>query len=458
MFEGLWIEVILIVILIIANGFFAASEIAIVSSRKNRLAQRAEDGDRGAAKALQLAEHPNRFLSTVQVGITIISTLAAAFGGQRFAGLLAEQLRLIDGLAPYADGLALFLVVLALSYFSLIIGELVPKRLALQGAENVAQTVAPAMLMLSRLAAPVVWFLTFSTDVVLRLLGRGNAIEEPITEDDVIALVREGAEEGTVEASEQEFINSVFSFTDRIVRSLMTPRTQVVAVEINTSIEDVVQAITGSGYSRIPVYDETLDKVIGILHAKDLLRDWGMTAPIDLRQLLRVPLYLLESQRALVAFQQLKQSRSALAMVLDEYGQVAGVLSMEDMLEELVGDLQDEYDDAEETIIRRDDGTYLVDGLLTFSHAVDRLALSVSDQDHDGDFETFAGFLLSLMGRIPTAGEKITWHGYVFEVMDMDGRRIDKILVRPPTLSSSAQTEAVLASGVASPPADTRHQ
>ena len=453
MLDGLWIQAILIFVLILANGFFAASEIAIVSSRKNRLAQRAEEGDKGAAAALRLAEQPNRFLSTVQVGITVISTLAGTFGGQRFVGALAEQFRGIPWLTAYADSLALFLFVLALSYLSLIIGELVPKRLALQGAENVARLVAPTMEMLSRLASPVVWFLTFSTDIVLRLLGRANAAEMPITEDDVIALVREGAEEGTVEASEQEFINSVFTFTDRTVRSLMTPRTQVVAVALDTPIEQVVQAITDSGYSRIPMFEETIDKVVGILHAKDLLRDWGMTAQIDLRQLLRQPLYLLESQRAVVAFQQLKQARSALAMVLDEYGQVAGVLSMEDMLEELVGDLQDEYDDIEEAVVKRDDGTYLVDGLLPFSEAVERLKLPVLEETRDGDFETFAGFLLSLLGRIPVVGEKTEWAEYTFEVVDMDGRRIDKILVRPPAPTSSAQTEAVLASGVASPPA-----
>ena len=451
---GIWFEGFIIIVLMFANGFFAASEIAIVSARKNRLEQRAATGDRGAATALELSEHPNHFLSTVQVGITVIGTLASVFGGQSLSTVLEGELTQFPVLVPYAKTIALVLVVLVLSYLSLIIGELVPKRLALQGAESVARTVAPVMQMLSRVAAPVVWFLTTSTDLVLRLLGRHNVAEIPITEDDVIALVREGAEEGTLEASEQDFINSVFTFSDRTVRSLMTPRTQVVGVEIATPIQGVVESIIDSGYSRIPVFEETLDHVIGILYAKDLLRDWGTAETIDLRAKLRQPLYLLESQRAVVAFQQLKQSHSGLAMVLDEYGQVAGVLSMEDMLEELVGDLKDEYDEVEEAIIKRDDGTFLVDGLLPFSEAVVRLGLPLSDTVDDANFETFAGFLLSLLGHIPTAGVKTVWNGYTFEVVDMDARRIDKILVRPPTLDSNEQTERVLAAGAMQP--DTR--
>ncbi|KAB8142032.1 HlyC/CorC family transporter [Chloroflexia bacterium SDU3-3] len=450
MSEGVWVEAIIVVVLMLANGFFAASEIAVVSARKNRLEQRANEGNRGAAAALELAENPNRFLSTVQVGITVIGTFAAAFGGQSLSSALAPQLHAIPILAPYADALAFTVVVILISYLSLIIGELVPKRLALQGAEGMAQAVAPVMQMLSRLAAPVVWFLTLSADVVLRLLGRHNVAETPITEDDVIALVREGAEEGTLEASEQEFINSVFTFTDRTVRSLMTPRTQVVAIELGTPISEVVETITSSGYSRIPVYEETLDHVLGILHAKDLLRDWGQGEALDLHQKLRQPLYVLEGQRAMVAFQQLKQSRIGLAMVLDEYGQVAGVLSMEDMLEELVGELQDEYDEAEEAVVARDDGTFLVDGLLPFPEAVERLNLPDGERGRESDFETFAGFLLSLLGHIPNVGAKHVWQGFTFEVIDMDGRRIDKILVKPPT-PNLAQSEAVLATGRINP-------
>jgi putative hemolysin len=453
----LWVEVLIILVLVLANGFFAASEIAVVSSRKGRLAQRAEEGQRGAATALDLAEDPSRFLSTVQVGITVISTFAAAFGGASLAGSLQQPLETLPLLQPYAATIALTSVVVLISYLSLILGELVPKRLALQSAESVASSVAPIMSRLAWLAGPVVSFLTLSTGLVMRLLGRHNVEETPVNEEDVLALVREGREEGTVEESEQRFISSVFAFTDRTVRSLMTPRTQVVAVEINTPLEEVRHKVLESGYSRIPVFEDALDVAIGILHAKDLLQTWD-DKTVELRSLLRPPLYLPESQRAVVAFQQLKQQRSALAIVLDEYGQMAGVISMEDMLEELVGDIGDEYDDAQESIVRRDDGSYLVDGLMSFVDFQHQLRLpSAEGVGREGDFETVAGCLLSLLGRIPGTGDSIVWQGYTFEVVDMDGRRIDKILVRVPQ-SAAEQTRALLASRAASaPPRNEQH-
>jgi putative hemolysin len=244
MFGGILVEVVLIFILILANGVFAATELAVVSARKGRLEQEAERGRRGARIALQLADDPNHFLSTVQVGITLIGTLAAAFGGARIAEVLAETLRPFPMLAGYADSIALGIVVILISYFSLIIGELVPKRLSLQSAEEIAIRLAPIMRFLGQLTGPVVRFLTLSSEVVLWLLRRHNVPETPITEDDVLALVREGTVEGTLEATEADLINNVFSFTERSVRTLMTPRTQVVAVEVTTPLADIVQLMT----------------------------------------------------------------------------------------------------------------------------------------------------------------------------------------------------------------------
>src|SRR6266545_1102074 len=379
MLETVSLEIAIIIVLILANGFFAASEIAIVSARKGRLEQQAAVRRRGAAAALDLSEHPNRFLATVQVGITLIGTFAAAFGGDRLAEPIAAGLRAASpALADYASGIALGIVVVAIAYLSLILGELVPKRLALQNAEGMAGFVAPAMQMLARLAAPVVWFLTVSTELVLRLLGRHNVPETPITEDDVLALVREGAEDGTLEEAEEDLISNVFSFTERTVRSLMTPRTRIVAVAADTPFEEVLRVVTDAGFSRIPVYQDTLDQIVGILHVKDLLPAWGRSETVDLRALLRPPLYVLESQRAVVALEQFKQHRSTLAMVLDEYGQIAGLVSMADMLEEVVGDIPDEYDQADEAIVQREDGSYLVDGLLPFIDLQERLDLPPS--------------------------------------------------------------------------------
>lgn len=445
MLASILIELGVIVVLTLANGFFAASEIAIVSARKGRLEQQALQGRRGAAAALELAENPNRFLSTVQVGITVISTFAAVFGGASLTDALELLLAGVPALAAYARTLALALVVALISYLSLILGELVPKRLALQSAEAVSGAVAPFMRWLARVAGPVVGLLTLSSDLVLRALGRQQVPEAPVTEDDIIALVREGASEGTVEAAEQELIANVFQFTERSVRSLMTPRTQIAAVAIDTPFPEALRTIVDTGYSRVPVYRDSLDTVVGILYVKDVLRAWGQPSPPDLAALLRPAMYVLESQRAPAAFQQLKQVRGGQAMVIDEYGQVSGLITMEDLLEEVVGEIEDEYDEASVAIVRRDDGSYLVDGLLPFAEVQAHVGLPAPDDLSVGhDFETLAGFLLARLGHIPTTGERLEWHGYQFEVIDMDGRRIDKVLIEPgPTEPAAGPADSV---------------
>lgn len=458
MASSILIEMAIIVLLTLANGVFAAAEIAIVSSRKGRLEQQAKLGNRGAAAALELAERPSHFLSTVQVGITLISTLAAVFGGASLTGAIEALLGSVPALAPYARSVALAIVVLLISYISLILGELVPKRLALQSAEGVAARIAPLMRGLARLADPVVRFLTASTELVLRLLGRHNVAEAPVTEEDIIALVREGAAEGTVEDAEQQLIANVFSFTDRSVRSLMTPRTEVAALAIDTPFAEALRLVAEAGYSRLPVYEDSLDHVVGILYVKDLLPLWGRAESIELRSLMRQPIYVLESQRALAAFQQITQQRGVMAIVVDEYGQVAGLITLEDILEEVVGNISDEYDEGGDSIVEREDGSYLVDGLLSFADARARMALpQAADLAQGRDYETVAGFVLALLGHIPRVGEQAEWQGYVFEVVDMDGRRIDKILVRP---LASAQGERAAAADALTPahpnPADGR--
>lgn len=297
----------------------------------------------------------------------------------------------------------------------------------------------------------VVSFLTISTELVLRLLGRQNVPESPITEDDIIALVREGAEEGTVEAVEEDIITSIFTFSDRMVRSLMTPRPQIVAAEVTTPLPEVLKLIIGSGYSRLPVYQDTLDHILGTLHVKDLLTIWGQAESINLQALLHPPFYVIESQRAVVAFKQLKESSAAIAIVLDEYGQTAGLVTLEDMLEELVGDIAGEG--ASEAIQRRKDGSYLVDGMLPYGELEAQLPIpKLAELIRDYSFETVAGLMLALIRRIPKPGDTASWHGYTFEVVDMDGQRIDKLLVTPPHLPAAEQTEGVLASRAVLPP------
>ncbi|HSH77506.1 MAG TPA: hemolysin family protein, partial [Herpetosiphonaceae bacterium] len=341
-----WLQFAIIVLLILANGFFAASEIAIVSARRGRLEQRAATGSGGARIALTLADEPNRFLATVQGGITLISTFAAAFGGDVLQAPIARALTPYIG-ARSAGMIALALVVLLITYLSLILGELVPKRLALQRAEAIAVSVAPAMQRITSLAAPIVWFLTISTQAVLRVLGRARHEEEPVTEDDVLSLVREGTEVGAIEAAEQELIQRVFDFADSTARSIMTPRTEIVAVALDTPLDEVVQRVIESGYSRIPVYQGSLDTVAGILYPKDVLRvlqhrTAAGSAP-PLAELVRPPVFVLEHQHLSSVLQHFRQTQTHLALVVDEYGQVDGLLTLEDVLEELTGDIADEY-------------------------------------------------------------------------------------------------------------------
>lgn len=451
------LQLILIFLLIVANGFFAASEISIVSARRGRLQQRAEAGNRGAQVALQLAAEPNRFLATVQVGISLIGTFAAAFGGDVLADPLARVLVPATG-EQYADAIALTLVVVFITYLSLIIGELVPKRLGLQHAEAVASFVAPIMRRISHVASPIVWFLTVSTHLVLRMLGRSNQPEEQVTEEDVLSLVREGAEGGTFATSEQELIQRVFEFTDCTARSIMTPRTEIFAITVDASFAEVVQQVRSGGFSRIPVYRDALDHVVGIVYTKDVLQAAldraDSTGPFDwTNTIMRPPVFVLEHQRLTDVLKHFKQTRTHLALVLDEYGQTDGLVTMEDVLEELAGDIADEYDDADVRVTERADGSFLVDGLVSYADAEDLIGLPAHSEFSDlPPFDTIAGLVLAVLERIPAAGDIALWRDWSFEVVDMDGVRIDKVLVRPPhVLDERAQNEASLAIGAVLP-------
>ena len=449
------IELVVIVLLILANGFFAGSEIAVVSARKGRLQQRADEGNRGAAVALDLAENPNRFLSTVQVGITLIGTFAAAFGGASLAEEFEGFLRPVPVLGPYATTISLVLVVALISYLSLILGELVPKRLALQNAEGIASAIAPVMRLVAKIAGPVVSFLTLSTEAVLWLLRRNKVEEAAVSEEDVIALAREGVAEGTLEAAEHQMITNVFDLTDRSVRSLMTPRTEVHAIEVDTPIDEALQAFVESGHSRLPVYKDTLDNIVGVLFAKDMLRACRQPGAVDLASLMRPPIYVPEGQRATAALAQFREKNSSIAIVVDEYGQVEGIITVGDILAEITGEMGDEYGEAAPQIVRREDGSYLADGLLPVSDLLDYIDLpEIEEMAREHHFDTLAGLLLFLLGRIPAAGDDIDWQGHTFEVVDMDSNRIDKVLIREAQRTPTEQTEGALAMGAVLPPAE----
>ncbi|HEU5230774.1 MAG TPA: hemolysin family protein [Ktedonobacteraceae bacterium] len=425
-------EIIIIFVLILANSFFAASEIAIVSARRSRLQQQADTGHKHAQQALDLAADPDRFLATVQVGITLISTLAAAFGGASISAPLASWFRTFPLISSYADTLALATVVILITYFSLILGELVPKRLALQSAERIAMFAAPFMSRLSQILRPVVVLLSGSANLVLRLLGQSKAITHTVTEEDIVYLAREGEVNGTVETEEQEFISRVFRFTDRPVSSIMTPRTEIVAIEADTPLEEAIELFLSSGNSRLPLYEDSLDNVIGVLYAKDLLRVRIADKHANLKELARPAFFISEFQHVDDLLTTFRRKGVHMAIVIDEYSQVTGLVTLEDVLEELVGEIQDEYDQPEtdHEIVQREDGSWLIDGMVDQELVREKIGMKPVPEKERGDYHTLAGMILAHMGRIPKAGDCITIGDFVFEVVDMDNKRIDKVMIR----------------------------
>jgi len=432
----LGLEILIIFILILANGFFAASEIAIVSARRSRLQQQADAGKKGAQQALYLTEHTDRFLATVQVGITLISTLAAAFGGASASAPLAKWIRTLPLLRPYADTIALAIVVNLLTYFSLVLGELAPKRLGLRASEKIATRVAPFMMRLSLIARPVIATLTLSADLILRLLGQHKLVREAVTEEDIVYLAREGAVSGTVEKEEHEFIRRIFRFTDRNVSTIMLPRTEIVAVEVGTPLAEVIETFLSSGYTRLPLYENSLDNIVGVLYAKDLLRSRTEQAEkdMDLCAIARPPFFISEYQHVDDLLTTFRRKGIHIAIVIDEYSQVSGLVTLEDVLEELVGEIQDEYDvPADNLIVQREDGSWLVDAMADHELIRERLGMPSQPEYERGDYHTLAGMILSHIGHIPKIGETTTIGNFIFEIVDMDGRRIDKVLIRRKT-------------------------
>jgi putative hemolysin len=424
-------ELFLILMLVIANGIFSGTELAMVSARRGRLQQKADDGDSRAAAALMLQDDPNRLLSTVQVGITVISTLTGVFGGASIAALITPFVATLPYVGHQADALSLGIVVLGLSYLSLVIGELVPKRMALQHAEWIAIRMAVPMTIISTVTRPLVAILTGSTEILLRLFGQHTTNNSAVTEDDIRQLVREGTQSGAVEHHEREIIESVFSLGDLTVRQVMTPRTDVYGLEANALLSAVVDDLLNSGFSRAPVYEKDLDHVVGVVHARDILRlVRSGELNVAVRTAMRPPLFVPEQSRAATLLALFKKNQQHLAVVVGELGTVEGIITLEDVLEEIVGDIADEYDDvASQHIVKRDDGSFLVDGITSIDEVVQRTELVVQDPD-SARFDTLAGYVLTLLGYIPQAGTVVDANGWRLEVMDMDGLRIDKVLIR----------------------------
>ncbi len=432
------IQLLIVFVLTLANSVFAAAEISIVSARRSRLQQQIDLGNKRAGQALGLAEHPDRFLATVQIGITLIQTISAAFGGAEISGSVSDWLKVqFPAIAGYTPTIAFVTVVILITYVELVIGELVPKRLGLQFAETIAMSTAPIMDGLATFAQPVVFFLTGSVNVVLRLLRQPPSKQLTVTEEDIVYLAHEGIASGSVEAAEEEMIRRIFRFTDRVVRNVMTPRTEIAGIEVDTPLKEVTEIFMDSGYSRLPVYQNDLDNIVGILYAKDLIRTLQVEQPPRLQDLLHPPFFIPEYQHVDDLMSIFRREGTHLAMVIDEYGQIVGLVTLEDILEELVGEIQDEFDvEEEKSIVRRDDGSWLVDAMEPYEKISEQVGLPPIPSEEQGEYQTLAGLILTRLGRIPTEGDKIDMDGFSLEVMDMDGRRIDKVLI---TQQSSEQ-------------------
>ena len=428
---SVWFEALVILLLIILNGLFSMSEIAVVSARKSRLEQWANEGDGKARAALELANAPNQFLATVQIGITLIGILAGAFGGATIASTIAVGLDEIPGIAPYSRPVSLAVVVLIITYLSLIVGELVPKRLALNSPERIASTMATPMRALARLASPVVYVLGLSTDAVLRVLGIRPVVEPPVTEEEIRSLIAQGTQAGMFEEAEQEMVERVFRLGDRRVSAVMTPRTEIVWVDSDASPEEIQQTIAESTHSRVLVAQGSLDDVLGVVHAKELLLPLLRGEPLDLTAVLRQPLYVPESMRALEVMELFKQSATHNALVIDEYGGVQGLVTPSDILEAIVGDLPEPGEQVEPLAVQREDGSWLLDGMLSIDDFKELFHLGRLPDEDQGVYQTLAGFVIMQLGRIPAVSDHFEWGGLRLEVVDMDGNRVDKILAVP---------------------------
>ncbi|WP_200845182.1 hemolysin family protein [Roseomonas sp. 18066] len=422
------LELAVILLLVLLNGIFAMSELAIVSARRVRLLGLQRQGRAGAAAALTLMEDPQRFLPTVQVGITLVGVLAGAFAGQSLAQRFAGVLAMIPGMAPYASELALTLVVLAITYASLILGELVPKQLALRNPEAMAIIVAPPMLLLSRIAAPMVWLLSRSSALVLGLLGASRSVAATITEEEVKAAVAEGVEAGALDSEERHMIERVLRLADKPVRALMTPRNEVDWLERAATEADIAACLRATPVTRLVVADRRIDNVVGVVAAKDLLNQLLAGGKLDLAPVLRQPMVLPDNLSAMDALERLRADPLGIALVMDEYGSFEGVVTASDLLEAIVGELGPAPTPATAgAIVERHDGTLLLDGMMPSDELKARLELP--ELPAEGSYHTVAGLMLALLQRVPREGDRIVWAGWRFEIVDMDGRRIDKVLV-----------------------------
>jgi len=419
----------IILFLIIINGVFALSEVSLISARKGRLKQKADDGDRSAQVVLELQKKPNTFLSTVQIGISLIGILSGALG----SGILAESFASVlvhwGMKSAVADQVAFFFVVLLITYLSLVIGELVPKRLGMNNPEGIAKSVARPILFLSKLASPVNAFLGWSTELGLRILGIRESTGPDISEEEIRMMLVEGTAAGVFETAEHEMVEGVFRLSDRRIDMIVTPRTELEWLNLELSLETWDQIIYNTNFNHLPVVEGGLDKVVGIIRTRDYLKKRLSGEVFHPRDLLLPAVFIPESSPALTALEMIKKTQSNMGMIIDEYGGLLGIITLNDLMEAIIGSIATIGLDDEDRVIKRADGSWLVDGLLPVDELKELLGVNKLVDESDYGYQTMGGFIMAQLGTIPRSGQQINFMGFSFEIVDMDGRRVDKVLV-----------------------------
>ena len=441
---SLALQIVVVFGLILANGLFSMVEIALVSVRKARFQQKAENGDKQAQRVLELTQNPGRLFSTVQVGITLIAILTGAIGGADISRALAVELAKIPFLAPYAATISFVLVMGVLTFFSIVLGELVPKRLAVNSTEKIALSFSGFMKFLMAVSKPAVSLLNGSTELVLHLMGVKLANEPAVTEEEFRVLLEEDTEAGVFEAAEQEMVESVLDLGSRRVSSLMTPRPDIVWLDVDEPLEETRQKVMNSGFSRFPVGRESLDQLLGEVQARDLLVRVLDNQPFDLMASITPALYVPEVMPVLDVLEQFKQASSQMALVIDEYGSLVGLITLTDILEMIVGDMPSTEPGEDPDIVQREDGSYLLDGMLAIEDLKELLHIDQLPGEEQGLFNTLAGFITSYLGRIPATADYFEWGNQRYEVVDMDANRIDRVLVSevPPITEETTEEGA----------------
>lgn len=428
--NSIGVEVTVILVLILINGVFALSEMALVSCRRPLLVRLVEENKKGAKAALDLTDSPNTFLSTIQIGITLVAILAGAFGGATLADELSDQLEAFEHLRPYADSIALTVVVVCTTYLSLIVGELVPKRIALSNPEGISCMVGPPMKFLSTVASPVVNFLSFSTNLVAGAFGVEDDKAREVSEREIQAMVDEGARVGVFQETEHDLLCGVFGLDERKVSAVMTPVTELVWLDINAPEEEIMQRVFAHPHTKFPVARGSLDDFLGVVRSRELLTTWSKEGTINLEKLVRKPLIMPDTKSALNALADFRREKVSGAIVIDEHGTLRGLVTVSDIMASIVGDVQISDETVSYlTVVNRDDGGFLIDGMLPISEFRKRLSAAELPDQHSGKYETVAGLVVHLLGHVPAAGEVAIWNNLRFEVVDMDGFKIDKVAV-----------------------------